>query len=92
MIKWLCKSTNEVRVETKTDVEVLNKELQETADNLGVTLSNFSWVEKTKKSKGEVLDSWFLVKYTYLFNDQKEPENPFTNVEYKKIENNAWGE
>ena len=42
MIKWLCKSTNEVRVETKTDVEVLNKELQETADNLGVTLSNFS--------------------------------------------------
>lgn len=82
MIKWLIKSQNEFRVETMSDVEAFHKDLQEKASNEGYTLSSFSWVEKEIKEKGEVVDTYYQVKCTFIFNAIKDPENPFTKVEY----------
>lgn len=82
MIKWLIKSQNEFRLETMTDVEEFHKEMQRQAADEGYTLSSFSWTKREKKEKGEVIDEWFIVKVAFVFNDGKEPENPFTKVEY----------
>lgn len=82
MIHFLIKSTNEVRVETMSDVEGFHKELQKKANTEGYTLTNFSWAEKVVKEKGEVVDSYYQVKYTYAFNDLKDPDKPFCDVEF----------
>lgn len=85
MIKWLIKSQNEYRLETMTDVEEFHKELQKEAENGGYTLTNFSWAEKAVKEKGEIVETYFQVKATFVFNTLKDPENPFSKVEYPKL-------
>lgn len=82
MIRWLVKSTNEYRLETMSDVEQFHQKMQQEAEDGGYTLSAFSWTKREKKEKGEIIDEWFVVKVTFVFNDSKEPENPFTKVEY----------
>lgn len=84
MITWLIKSTNEFRVETMSDVEEFHQKLQDKAADGGFTLTSFSWSAKEKKQGGEVIDEWFIVKVTFVFNDAKEPEQPFNSVEYCK--------
>lgn len=86
MLHFLIKSTNEMRVETMDDVERFHKELQEVARKDGFTLSSFSWSERVEKEKGEVIGVYYLVKYTYVFNDLKNPENPFFEVNFPKRE------
>lgn len=86
MIKWLSKSTNEYRIETMDDVETFHEQMQEEARDGGYNLASFSWTKKEKKSGGEVVDEWFLVKVTFIFNDPKEPELPFNGVEYTSVE------
>lgn len=88
MITWLIKSTNEFRLETMSDVEFFHKKLQDMAADGGFLLSSFSWAEKFVKEKGEVVDSYFSVKCTFVFNELKEPENPFTAVEFPRLESN----
>lgn len=85
MIKFLIKSTNEFRVETMSEVEEFHKYLQEKARDEGYTLTNFAWAERTIKEKGEVVDTYYSVKATFVFNTLKEPENPFCSVEFPKI-------
>lgn len=82
MIKWLIKSQNEYRLETMSDVEQFHKEMQAKAADEGYTLSSFSWVEREVKEKGEVVDTYYQVKTTFIFNTLKDPENPFSKVEY----------
>lgn len=82
MIKWLIKSQNEYRIETMSDVEEFHKQMQNEASDNGYTLSSFSWTEKEVKEKGEVVDSYYQVKVTFVFNVLKDPENPFNSVEY----------
>lgn len=86
MIKWLIKSQNEFRLETMSDVEEFHKEMQRKAADEGYTLSSFSWMEKEVKEKGEVVDTYYQVKTTFIFNTLKDPENPFTKVEYPSYE------
>lgn len=86
MIKWLIKSTNEFRLDTMEDVEAFHKDLQKEASTNGYTLTNFSWAEKEVKSKGEVIESYFQVKYTFVFNNLKDPENAFFKAEFPSSE------
>lgn len=83
-IHYLIKSQNEFRCEDMIGVEEFHKFLQEKAETEGYTLSAFSWSEKEIKEKGEVVDTYFQVKYTFIFNTLKAPENPFFAVEYPK--------
>lgn len=80
--RFLIKSTSEYRLETLEEVEAFHKELQKQAVSGGYTLSAFSWTEKYIKSKGEIVDSYFHVKCTFIFNELKNPENHFFSVDF----------
>lgn len=82
MIKSLIKATNEVRVETEEEADQFHKELQKEAEKIGCILSTFTKTLRQKKSKGEIIDEYYQIKYTYVFNDIKEPFNYLKNIEY----------
>ena len=82
MLKSLIKATNEVRVETEEDADNFHKELQKEAEKIGCILSTFTKTLRQKKSKGEVVDEYYQIKYTYVFNDIKEPYTYLKNIEY----------
>ena len=82
MIKWLIKSTNEIRLETKSEVEQFHASLQDEADALGCRVTSWQEAPKQKKSGGEVMEEWYIVKYTLTFNDPKSPEHLLNHIEY----------
>ena len=82
MIKYLVKSTNEVRLEDMTDVEEFHKHLQNEAEDNGYTLTNFAWSEKTLKAQGEIVGVYYIVKYTFAFNNAKDPETALKDIVY----------
>lgn len=82
MIKYLIKSTNEIRVETKDEADELHKKMTKEAEERDFTLSAWSETKKEKKSKGEVIEEWYIVKYTFIFNDAKDPERALKTIEY----------
>ena len=86
MIKALIKSTNEVRVETEEDADNFHKELQKQAVDMSCVLSTFTKTLKEKKSKGEVLESWYVVKYVFTFNDVKEPMTYLKSIDYNMMD------
>lgn len=83
-VHWVIKNQTEYRVDSMPEVEDFHKCLQQKAIDEGYTLTNFSWAHKEKKKQGEVIDEWFVVKVTFLFNDAKEPENGFFEVNFPK--------
>lgn len=82
MIKYLIKTTNEVRVATEEDADALHQEIAEKANRLNATLTNWTESKKERKSQGEVVEEWYICKYTYSFNDPKAPEIPYDNIQY----------
>lgn len=82
MLKSLIKATNEVRVETEEDADNFHKELQQEAEKIGCILSTFTKTLRQKKSKGEVMEEYYQIKYTYVFNDIKDPISYLDNIEY----------
>lgn len=85
MIKSLIKATNEVRVETEEDADNFHRELQKEAEEIGCILSTFTKTLRQKKSKGEVIDEYYQIKYTYVFNDIKEPYTYLKNIQYNMV-------
>lgn len=82
MEKWLIKSTNELRLETKAEVDLFRDQMQKEAANLECHLSSWQETLKEIKAKGEVVDQFYLVKYTLTFSDPKEPITPLNFIEY----------
>lgn len=82
MIKSLIRATNEVRVETEDDADQFHKELQKEAEEIGCTLSTFTKTLRQKKSKGEVIEEYYQIKYTYVFNDIKDPYTYLKDIKY----------
>lgn len=85
MIKSLIKSTNEVRLESEEEADIFHKQVQEEAAKLGCTLTNFNKTLKEKKSQGEIIESWYIVKYTLTFNDPKDPQSLLSSIDYNLI-------
>jgi len=83
MIKSLIKSTNEVRLENEEDADNFHKEVQEQAEKMGCILSSFTKNLKQKKSKGEIVEEYYQVKYTFVFNDLKDPESCLDSINYE---------
>ena len=81
MIKYLINQTNTVRVHTIGEVEQFHEELKH---NTQFELNSFSYTIKDIKQKGEVVDSYIVVKYKITFNNEKEPERQI-EVEYNEI-------
>lgn len=82
MIKYLIKSTQEIRVETEEDADILHKQMAEEAEKINAILTSWNETLKEKKSKGEVIESWVIIKYTLTFNDPKEPIIPLESISY----------
>lgn len=82
MIKFLIKSTNAVRVESKEAADELHKQIMNETLQNGWILSAWTEKHKEKKQKGEVVEEWVLVTYTITFQEEKEPLEALSSIEY----------
>ena len=83
MIKYLLKTTEEYWQSDRESVESFHKWLQEDGEKQGYQVAAFGYTEKPIKEGKEVIDSYFIVKVTKVFDDAKEPEGiPMETVNY----------
>ncbi len=80
MRHFVLKNTAEYRIDTIAEVVKFREELQSQAAQDGYSLSAFGYSEKLVKEKGEVVDSYYIVKATFTINDPKEPTIPIFSV------------
>lgn len=59
-MKQLLKTTDVYRVETEEDAMNLIQEFKDNQNVEGYTVTKSGYVLKTKKSKGEIIESWFI--------------------------------
>lgn len=87
MKKFLLKTTEEYWLATLADVEAFHKELQTDAINQEYQLTGFAYTEKPIKEGKEVIDTYFIVKVTKVFDDAKEPEGiPMEGIIYERYD------
>lgn len=79
MARYLTNVVETYRVATEEEVETFLKELK---DDPKFTLSAFSYKKKEIKSKGEVIEEYYLVSVKKEFNIEKEPTN-FVDITYE---------
>lgn len=70
--KSLISTVETYRLETEDDVNAFKQEQREEADSVGYTINNFNITLKEQKSKGEVVDSWYIVSIKKVFEDPKD--------------------
>ena len=70
MAKYLICKTEVYRADTESEATDLIESAKRSRD---YTLVKYGRDYKEKKQKGEVVDSWFKVSLTKVFDDEKEP-------------------
>lgn len=80
-MKYLIDVTEIYRVDTEPEAD----QLLEEAKASGV-LNKYSCIYKERKSKGDILDSWYRVSLTKHFTEEKEPENNI-KISYEGLPN-----
>lgn len=68
-MKMLMKTTDVYRVDNEEEAVQMINDTKDAAITEGYTLTKSSYVIKTKKSKGEIIDSWCIVSLEKTFND-----------------------
>lgn len=58
----ILKQTDEIRVDTEEDAKALIESFKEKAARDGYEISSYAATHKEKKSKGEVVESYYIVK------------------------------
>lgn len=61
MSRLLTKQTDMYRVDTETEAVEMIQDAKDNQVRGSYTLTKSGYVMKTKKSKGEIVDSWFIV-------------------------------
>ena len=69
MSKQLLKTTDVYRVADEEEAVRLIEEFKDNQLNDGYTLTKSGYVLKTKKSKGEIVDSWAITTIERTFNE-----------------------
>ena len=69
-MKFLLTTVESYRVDTEAEADAL---IQAAKEDNSFILKKYDRSFKEKKLKGEVVDSWFVVKLTKEFNNEKEP-------------------
>lgn len=69
-MKFLLTTTESYRIDTEKEVETA---IQEAKEDPSFILKKYDRTFKEKKLKGEVVDSYFILKLTKQFNEEKEP-------------------
>lgn len=82
MIKYLIKSTNEIRVESEEDANELHRFYEKFAHDNDYILNSWTQTLRTKKSGGEIVESWFICKVVLVFNDAKAPNILLDTIEF----------
>lgn len=77
MAKYLITTTEVYRVDTEHEVEAL---IAEAKEDPTYTLVKYNREFKEKKSKGEVIDSWYKVSLVKGFTDEKDPDGTVTII------------
>lgn len=62
MDEMLIKQTDEIVVDTEEQAKALIESFKQKAKNEGFEITNYSSTLKEKKSKGEVIESYYIVK------------------------------
>ena len=70
-MKYLISTVETYRVNSESDVETLITEAKGARE---YELAKYTREYKEKKSKGEVIDTWYKVTLTKKFTDEKEPD------------------
>lgn len=83
-MKYLIETTEVYRVDSEEAAKTVVEQAKKTS-----SVVKYNCVYKEKKSKGEVVDSWYKVTITKRWDDEKEPSGS-TSVSYG-IET-AWGD
>ena len=79
MSKYLVSTTETYRVDTENEA---TKAIEEAKQNGSYVLGKYTSEHKERKSKGEVIDEYWKLTLTKLFNDIKEPDS-IVNVNYE---------
>lgn len=70
-MKYLIEATEIYRVDSETEATKIIEEAQK--DNK-YELIKYNRVQRERKQKGEIIESWYKVTLTKKFTDEKEPE------------------
>jgi len=79
MSKYLVSTTETYRVDTENEA---TKAIEEAKQDSSYVLGKYTSEHKERKSKGEVIDEYWKLTLTKLFNDIKEADTPVT-VKYE---------
>ncbi len=71
MSKYLVSTVETYRVDTEAEA---TNAIEEAKNDSSYTLSKYTSEHKERKSKGEVIDEYWKLSLTKLFNDIKEPD------------------
>lgn len=69
MARQLLKTTDVYRVDTDEEATAMINAAKDEQIQHGYTLTKSGYVIKTKKSKGEIIDSWAIVSLERTFNE-----------------------
>lgn len=58
----IMKQTDEIRVDTEEEAKALIESFKQKAKTEGFEITNYSSTLKEKKSRGEIVDSYYIVK------------------------------
>lgn len=78
MSKYLLNTVETYRVNSEEEAKRL---IEETKENTIGTMTKYSTTYKNAKAKGEIVDEWYRVTLTQVFNDEKNPDGT-VDVEY----------
>lgn len=70
MSKYLIKVDETYRADTEAEAAQL---INDAKADRSFVLSKYSSVQRQRKTKGEVVDEWYRVVLTKVFDDEKEP-------------------
>jgi len=79
MSKYLVSTTEIYRVDTENEA---TKAIEEAKQDNSYILGKYASEHKERKSKGEVVDEYWKLTLTKLFNDIKEPSS-IVNIDYE---------
>ena len=82
MVRWLLDNTAKYRFENIEDVRAFEEKCRTDAEQNGYNVSKFNYVKKDIKVEGEIVDDYYIVSLSTVFNDAKDPETNVIGVEY----------
>ena len=75
MSKYLVSTVETYRVDTEVEA---TKAIEEAKNDSAYVLGKYTSEHKTRKAKGEIVDEYWKLSLTKLFNDIKEADTPVT--------------